>query len=448
MDSMDRKRLYIIKQAVEGKISQRNAAAVLELTDRQIRRMVRRVKKEGDVGILHRKRGQASNNKIASKLKEKVIGFCKSRYQGFGPTLISEKLLAEQRITISDETVRRWLNEVGVPYKRRRDRPHRQWRARRECFGEMLQIDGSHHDWLEGRGPKLVLMGFIDDATNHIYGRFYDYEGTVPALDALKRYVEKFGIPCSIYSDRHTTYKSTKKLSIEEEMKGMLISKSQFERAAAELAIRVIHANSAPAKGRIERLFRTLQDRLVKEMRLKKISTKDAANEYLSQYLVIHNKRYKKAAARPNDVHRPVGKEINLDSILSIKTECFLRNDFTIAHNGKLYQIHDHVRARRVTVEQRLNGSVHVKTDDRYLRFTEIPLTHKTIDTDEEKPISRMGKARKPLRPGPDHPLKAGLFNRRVNSSSSVPPFRAGSHGSPVLHSGTDDQQQPKNRTF
>jgi len=419
MGNLDRKRLYIIKQVIEGKISQRKAGEILTVTDRQIRRMVRRVEREGDAGILHRRRGQASNNKIGTKLKEKVIRFCRNRYEGFGPTLVSEKLLEEKKITISDETVRRWLIEVGLPYKRRRDRPHRQWRQRKECFGEMIQMDGSHHDWLEGRGSKLVLMGIIDDATNHVYGRFYDYEGTIPALDVMKMYVEKFGIPCSIYLDRHTTYKSTQKLSIDEELKGKRLSKSQFERAAEELGIRVIHANSAPAKGRVERLFRTLQDRLVKEMSLKKIATKEAANEFLSQYLEVHNQRYARAAAKPNNIHRAVGRALNLDSIFSIKTERFLRNDFTVSHEGKLYQVYNRLKTRKVTVEERVDGSINLtSTDGQNLRFSEISIPLKQIDSDEEKPILRRGKARKPIPPAPDHPLKAGLFNRRINASN------------------------------
>jgi transposase-like protein len=355
--------------------------------------------------------------------------------------MISEKLQEEEKIVVSDETVRRWLIQAGLVYRRRRDRPHRQWRVRKECFGEMLQIDGSHHEWLEGRGPKLVLMALIDDATSLVYARFYDYEGTIPALDCMKRYIRRFGIPCSVYLDRHSTYKSLKKLSIEDELKGKVEAKSQFERAMQELAIRVIHANSAPAKGRVERLFRTLQDRLVKEMRLRGITTREEANQFLSHYLVIHNRRFNKITAQPKDLHRAVDKGINLDAVLSVKTDRFLRNDFTVAHNGKLYQIYDRVRARTVTIEDRLNGSVYINGCGKYVHFCEIPKLSKTLEKNQETPVSRQGKTRKPPAPGPDHPFKAGLFRRRINASS-VPSLRSASLRSPSLRSGADDQQQ------
>ena len=222
----------------------------------------------------------------------------KEKYIGFGPTLAAEKLLDLDGIAISDETLRLWLNQEGMVYKRRKARPHRQWRQRKEHAGQMMQMDGSHHDWLEGRGPKLVLMACIDDATNRIYARFNDYEGTLPALDLLKRYVRRYGIPQSIYLDRHTTYKSNGKLSIEEQLSGADPFKSQFERAMGDLAVIVIHANSPQAKGRIERLFRTFQDRVIKEMRLRNICTKGEANRFLGWYIPLYG-----------DFHIPTGPD-------------------------------------------------------------------------------------------------------------------------------------------
>ena len=171
----------------------------------------------------------------------------------------------------------KFVFEAGFWKKRRKLSGFRQWRPRKECFGQMVQMDGSHHDWLEGRGPKLVLMGYIDDATNRTYGRFYDYEGTLPAMDSFREYVKKYGLPMSVYLDRHTTYKSSKKLTEWDEVEGIEFL-SQFERALKELDVEVIHALSPQAKGRIERLFGVLQDRLVKEMRLAGITTKEQAN--------------------------------------------------------------------------------------------------------------------------------------------------------------------------
>ena len=406
MDSEDRKRLFVVGQAIDKKITQKRAAEILELTERQIRRIVRTVGKEGDKRILHGGRGKCSNNRIAIKLKEEVLALCRSRYRGFGPTLAAEKLMEEKEIRISDETIRKWLLEEGIAYKRRRDRPHRQWRERKECFGEMVQMDGSHHDWLEGRGPKLVLMAYIDDATNYVYARFYDHEGTIPAFDGLKRYIRLRGIPCSIYLDKHTTYKSTKKLSVEEQLRGLEQPQSQFERAMQELGVQLIHANSAPAKGRIERLFRTFQDRLIKEMRLQEICTEQQANHFLRRYLPIHNSRFRKTAARKVDMHRPVGRHLNLDSVFSIKTERFLRNDFTVAHNGKLYQVHNRLNTRTVIAEERLDGAICLSHGGKFLRFSELPKQPKEVPQDEERPISRRGRARKPPTPGINHPWK------------------------------------------
>src|SRR3989338_8208657 len=267
------KRLHIIQKVLNEKLSQVEASEVLLISSRQIRRLVKEVRKEGDRGIAHKSRGKASNRAIAREIKEKAIGLYREKYKGFGPTLLSEKLLELEGIKISKETLRNWLIETGDWEKVRKSRTHRQWRERKHYFGEMVQMDGSHHDWLEGRGSELVLMAYIDDATNRIYARFYDYEGTIPAMESFKHYILKYGIPMSVYLDRHSTYKSTGKPTIEDELANKM-PKSQFERALEELGVRVIHAYSPQAKGRIERLFKTLQDRLVKEMRLKGINTK------------------------------------------------------------------------------------------------------------------------------------------------------------------------------
>ncbi len=232
--------------------------------------------------------------------------------------LASEKLEEIDNIKISDETLRIWLLEAGYWKKSRKSRQHRSWRERKEHFGEMILMDGSHHHWLEERGEKLVLMGYIDDATSKVYGQFYDYEGTLPALDSLKKYINKYGIPMQIYLDRHTTYRSPKKLTIKEELKG-LRSQSQFERACEELGIELIHADSPQAKGRIERLFGVLQDRLIKEMRLARVSSKEQANKFLDSYLPKYINKFGVRAAKKGDFHIPVPNHINLDEILCIK---------------------------------------------------------------------------------------------------------------------------------
>ena len=365
------KRLHVVRKAIDKTITQAEAAGDIDLSDRQVRRIVARVRDEGDKGIIHRSRGRPSNRALPDALKDKVLRLFKDKYRDFGPTLASEKLFERDKIKINDETLRLWLIERTIPYKKRKKRPHRQWRERKECFGQMVQMDGSHHDWFETRGAPCVLMGYIDDATGRPFARFYPYEGTIPAMDSFKRYIKKHGIPLSVYLDKHTTYKSTGKPSIEDELNNVA-PLSQFERALKELGVEVIHANSPQAKGRIERLFNTFQDRLVKELRLGKICSIEAANALLGQYLAGYNRRFGREPAKDGDLHRPCPKDTDLDRMLCIKTERVLRNDFTIASNGKLYQIFDNVRAERVIVEEHINGSIKIRYKDIALRFKRI----------------------------------------------------------------------------
>ena len=336
------KRLKVIQEVIEKQVTQRVAASMIGLSERQVRRLVRVVGEEGERGVIHRLRGRSSNRKIPAEVKAKALMLYRGRYTGFGPTLASEKLGELDGIKLSDETLRKWLMAVGLWQRRRKRSKHRQWRQRKECFGEMVQMDGSHHNWLEHRGPELVLMAYIDDATNNVFARFYDYEGTIPAMDSFKCYARKYGLPISIYLDRHTTYKSNKKLTEWEEFE-KIEPLSQFERALEELGVEVIHAYSPQAKGRVERLFGVLQDRLIKEMRLRGIKTKESANEFLREYLPKFNQRFKVCPANGTDVHVKLPRHFNLDKYLCIKTERTVRNDNTIAHNGRLYQIEDDV---------------------------------------------------------------------------------------------------------
>ena len=237
--------------------------------------------------------------------------------------------------------------------------------------GEMVQMDGSHHDWFEGRGPVCVLMGYVDDATGTVYARLYEYEGTLPAMDGFKRYIRLYGLPQSVYLDRHSTYKSTAKQSIEEQLNDIQ-PMSHFEKSLAELGVTVIHAYSPQAKGRVERLFGTFQDRVVKEMRLAGVTNITEGNTFLDGYLPEYNGKYAKEAAREVDFHRPVTNKRALDTILSIKTDRALRKDFTIGHNKKLYQIKSNIRAQKVTVEERTDGSMRITHNSQQLKYQEI----------------------------------------------------------------------------
>ncbi len=397
------KRLHIIRKVSEGILKQKDAAEILLISDRQVRRVIKRVREEGDRGAVHRSRGKPSNRRLFKKTREKVFRLYRQRYKGFGPTLACEKLLEIDGIKISDETLRKWLIESGDWKKVRRGRMHRKWRERKGCLGEMVQMDGSHHDWLEGRGKKLVLMAYIDDATNRVFARFYDYEGTIPAMDSFKRYIEEYGIPMSVYLDRHSTYKSTGKPTIEDELNNRM-PLSQFERGLEELGVRVIHAHSPQAKGRIERIFKTFQDRLIKEMRLKVIKTKDGANEFLSYYLPIYNNKFSFKAAKEGDLHREIPEGLDIDKILCIKTKRTLRNDFTIAHDRKLYQIEERINGKDVNVEDRIDGSMAITYNDRALKFREIPF-RPVRDKITELKVTQ-SRPKKAYIPPEDHPWK------------------------------------------
>ena len=377
MSLRDLRRLKVVHEALDRQITQKRAASMLGLSERHLRRLVRSVREFGDGGIVHRGRGRPSNRRLPERVRTRVLKAYRKKYGDFGPTLAAEKLLELDGIAVSRETLRQWLLSAGLWTKRRKHRGHRRWRARKECFGEMVQMDGSHHAYLEGRGPQLVLMGYSDDATGIVHGRFYDYEGTIPALDSFKRYVRKYGLPMSIYLDKHTTYKSNRKLTVEEELAGFSQPLSQFERALDELGVEVIHTHSPQAKGRIERLFWVLQDRLVKEMRLRGIKTRDEANTFLGEYLPVYNRRFRVIPASKVDVHIRPKRSFNLDRYLCLKTNRTVRNDNTVAHNRKLYQLKDKVLSRKVIVEERLNGSVHIISSRgvslKYKEITERP---------------------------------------------------------------------------
>jgi len=401
------KRLNIIHKVLDKRITQTAAAGILDLTDRHIRRMAARIAEEGDKGIVHKLRGKTAHNCTLDKIKKKALNLCKNIYEGFSPTLASEKLFERDKIKVSRELVRTWFIEEHIAYASRKARPHRNWRERKANYGQMVQADGSHHDWFEGRGPWCVLMGQIDDATSIVSAEFHDYEGTLPFMGSFKSYINTKGIPLSVYIDRHTTYKSNKKPSIEDELENRE-PLTQVGRALEELGVEVIFAHSAQAKGRVERLFRTFQDRLVKEMRLRKIKSIEEANEFLKEYLPVYNKRFAVPAAKDADLHRVLLKGIDLDRILCVKTERTLKKDFTIAHDCKLYQIEDNIRAGKVVVEERIDGSMIIARKDRVLKFKEIARQPKKAEPKKAYEF----RLRRVYAPVPaDHPWKRFKIN-------------------------------------
>jgi hypothetical protein len=401
-------RLRIIRRVMGKQMTQLKASELLGITDRQVRNIIGKIRDKGDGAIAHGNRGRVAANKMPAELEERIGGIVKRRYPDFGPKFASEKLEERERIKVSKEKLRQIMIAKGLWRVRRRKREVHQWRERKHYYGEMVQMDGSHHDWLEGRGPELVFMGYTDDATNHVFGRFYDYEGVYPAMDSFKRYISLYGLPRSLYLDKDSTYKTTRQPDLDELLRGKG-AETQFERACRELEIEVIHANSPQAKGRIERTFGTLQDRLIKEMRLAGVRTKEEANLFLEWYLPIYNERFSKVAGKEGDLHRPLAKHINLREIFCIKGKRTINNGYIVKWRGRDFLIEKPsiaMRRQKVEVMEHFDGEMKIKFNGRYLAFKEIikpkPITAPKVEKQTAQPKKKKSKYIPPA----DHPWR------------------------------------------
>jgi Helix-turn-helix domain len=370
MSQKERDVLKILHAVQSGDRSQAEAARLLDLSTRQLRRLQRKLQAHGDQAIVHGLRGQPSNHRSDAAFQGSVLDAYRQRYADFGPTFASEKL-AEEGLVVGPQTLRRWLLAAGLWQPRRRREQHRSRRPRRACFGELVQLDASVHDWLEGRGEELVLISMIDDATNVILARFYPAGTTEAHLDLVGRWLRRHGRPLACYTDRHSIF--------EPQDKGRALpdAETQFGRALRELGIELIRAHSPQAKGRIERSFGTAQDRWVKELRLAGVTTCQGANEVLERLLPAHNRRFRKEARQQADAHRPLGPGHDLAAILSIQEQRVVANDYTIRFRNRFYQllkpIYPGERGGRVVIEQRLDGTRAIRFGAHYLKYEEIP---------------------------------------------------------------------------
>ena len=414
MSGKDLRRVHVIRQVADKTLTQVEAARLLGVTDRQIRRLLQRVQHTGDPGLVHRGRGKPSNRRIAASVKTQVLRLYAQQYADFGPTLAAEKLAERDGITLSVETLRSWLLATGVTHFRRRKRPHRAWRARKAHVGELVQLDGSHHDWFEGRGPACVMMAYIDDASSRVFAQFYDDEGTRPAMESFRHYVRQYGLPLALYADKHTTYQSPAEPTVEEQLAGTA-PRSQFGRALDELGVTLIPAHSPQAKGRVERLFKTLQDRLIKEMRLADVSTLAAANQFLTGYLPIYNQRFSVQPAQPADLHRPRPARRDLDRSLCIKTTRCLRRDWTVVHHGQLYQVRSKVQAPHVIVEERVDGTMRMTHNGRPLNYHAIPARPERVAAPPKAHVPR-----RPVKPTLAHPWRKRLLPEGTKHAAAV----------------------------
>jgi hypothetical protein len=427
MTQRDRDRLVVLNKAFKGLITQRQAAAELDLTDRQIRRLLVRMKEVGDRAVIHGLRGRASNRKLSEDTRSQAITvLSREVYRGFGPTLASEYLAKKHKLAIGREALRQLMIGAGLWRSRRQTvETIHEWRPRRSSPGEMVQWDTSEHDWLEGRGERLYLISMIDDATSRLMARFVRSDSTEENMRLLRSYLEQYGRPVSFYTDKASLFVTTEKRLRDrpaEQVDPVQLPPTQIGRALRELGITWIAAHSPQAKGRIERSFGTAQDRLVKGLRVAGRSSLEQANRYLEQeFLPWWNQHLVVLPASSIDAHRPLGQEHALDASLSLVDTRQVANDYTIRFDRKIYQIaRDQVRAglrgANVRVESRLDGSIAVRFREHYLSIAECapPL----------KPAAPVLKPpSKPKRGGPSEAYRRG--HQALIYAKSLPVWQA-----------------------
>jgi transposase len=416
-------KLKIIHEVLQKRLKQRQAARQLGVSTRQVKRLCRRVRREGNRGLIHRLRGLPSNRQLEAGLLEEALDKVKTLYPDFGPTFANEKLEKLHDLVLSVSRLRRGMIQAHLWTPHKHKVKHRAWRERRSCVGELVQLDGSDHPWFEDRGPRCVLLIFIDDATSRIlYGEFIPVEDTLNLLRAAKAYLLLHGRPLAFYVDKDSIYKINRQATIEEQLRDEQ-PLTQFTRAMKELGIEVLAAHSPQAKGRVERGFDTHQDRLVKELRLAGISTMEAANPFLQKvYIPDHNTRCAVEPANHTNAHRLLLASHRLHEILSIRTERVVANDFTLRYHNQFFQITDGqpVRVRpkdTVLVEIRLDGSTHIRFKDRYLDFKPIAKRPHTPFYAHKKAPTAAAKV-KPYRPPMSHPFKAASYAKMLAQKS------------------------------
>jgi transposase len=414
----DRERLVALKKADQKLITQREAAAELGLSIRQVQRLLDGLKEQGDQAVIHGLRGKPSNRRIEESIEREAVRILSAPvYEGFGPTLAAEYLGHRHGIEASKETVRQWMMRGQLwRGKKQQVKQVHTWRPRRSRLGELVQWDTSTHDWLEGRGERLYLIAMIDDATSRLLARFVRHDTTAENMKLLWDYLEQFGRPLAFYTDQASLFQTAQKRKRDEpgvDKDPVEMPPTQIGRALRELGIVWIPAHSAQAKGRVERNFGTAQDRLVKGMRVAGVTSLEEANEYLrNDYLVWWDRELTVAAANPDNAHRPLEKSHHLAASLSHVETRQVRNDYTLRWDGKLYQIERQavvtgLRRAKVRVEQRLDGSLAVRHGERYLPIQECAVADKP-EAPPNKPAQRGQAGRRGSDWNKDFDLKKG----------------------------------------
>lgn len=417
MNTKERERLKVIARLGEGLLSRRIAAQQLKVSERQLRRLVKAHQNGGDKGIVSKTRGRKSNNYIPDQIKKQVIELISLNYSDFGPTLAHEKLNEVHKLKVSISSVRSLMIEhkIWQPRRWKAQKIHKR-RERRECFGELIQMDGLYHDWFEGRAPKCCLLVLIDDATSQLIAlKFVKWESVFSYFQCLRKYLETTGRPLSLYTDRHAVFETTRKS--EKSYKD-----TQFHRAMKDLGIELILALSPQAKGRVERANGTLQDRLVKEMRLAGISSIEEANLFVPNFIKIYNQKFAKKPKSSVDVHRSLEKTIDLDQILCLHYERKITKDLMVNWGGQCYQItesncQNRLGGKKVSVLEHENGGINL-----FYKGVELGFINFNEAQPKAKIISNIiWRKQRGGHPSPEHPWKQWVHSKKeeaINSSS------------------------------
>jgi transposase len=405
-DELDR--LSVVRAVVEKRLKQRPAAERLRLSTRQLKRLVGRYRREGPAGLASRHRGRPSNHRIAEAVRSEAMSLIQERYQDFGPTLACEKLAQRHEVHVSVETVRQWM--IAAELWRAKPRYEGRVFARRErraCVGELVQIDGSNHEWFEARSERCTLIVFIDDASGRLqYLRFVPAESTWAYLEGLRQYLSVYGRPMSLYSDRHSVFRIN---DLQAVARGEVLT--QFGRVLQALQIESIHAHTPQAKGRVERANATLQDRLVKELRLAGINDMDAGNAFLEQYRAQFNERFAVQPRSIEDAHRPVlHEDAQLELMFTLQFERTVSKNLEIHYDKRIYQIQAGGRARRlrhskVIVCEHQDGSLLFVHCGRALETLLLPPLAMPM-AKKSSPDRRTLKPRPTINPAPNHPWR------------------------------------------
>jgi len=423
MSTKELNRLEVMQRLSEKRMNQKEASCMLELSTRQIKRLLRVYRKQGAAGLVSKHRGRRSNNRLAEEVKKRALNLLKTKYKGFGPTLAHEKLVEKEKLKLSDESVRKLMiaEDLWKPRKAKKVVIH-QLRERRACFGELIQIDGSPHDWFEGRAPACVLLVFIDDATGQLVQLlFVECESFFSYCQAAEDYFRQYGKPVAFYSDRHGIFR----VNVPSTGSGEALT--QFGRAMQELDIQIICANTPQAKGRVERVIQTLQDRLPKEMRLGGIANMTDGNAYLPEFLKDFNQRFAVDARSSVNAHRPLTAKEDLARILTWQETRTLSKNLTLQFQKVVYQIQTDrptyaLRNAQVTVCLNPQEEITILYNGKALPYSIYKQQAKQAEVVSTKQLDQVlpPKRLSPI-PAPDHPWRRGFatpLSKRTNVTS------------------------------